>query len=198
MSRETLFKILIPVVLLGTFLVGVIVVDRAQSAQEQAYLATATVYIPPTTTAAPPTTAPVKVPVFSVTDEEGTAYTLADFAGKPTVICFWNSGYAESRSELSVWEGILKEYEDRVNLVVVHVNSPKADMQAAMDCLKEEEVTFTPYFDLSGDTAEDYDVSIFPTTFFVNAQGELKARARGNIKASDLPTGLERIGLMGN
>lgn len=195
MGKQILLKVLIPILLLVAFLVGTMVFDRAQTAREQAYLATATVYIPPATTAVPPTTVPTKASAFSVVDEAGKVYTWEDFAGKPTVLCFWSAGSAEAKRELPTWDGILEEYGDDINLVVIHVNDEKTGMQAALACLKEERLSFTPYFDLSGDAARAYDIGIYPTAFFINAQGQVKARARGNISASNLPVALERIGL---
>ena len=195
MRKQTFLNIAIPVLLLVAFLLGVLIFDRVQTAREQAYLATATVYIPPTTTAPPPTTVPTEAPAFSITDETGKVYTLADFAGKPTVLCFWNGGYTDAKAELPKWETILEKYEDAVHLVVVHVNDEKTGMQAAKAYLEEEKFSFTPYFDLSGDAAGAYNIGIFPTAFFINAQSQLKARARGNISPENLRTGLARIGL---
>lgn len=195
MRKRTFLNIAIPVLLLVAFLLGVLIFDRVQTAREQAYLATATVYIPPTTTAPPPTTVPTEAPAFSVTDETGKVYTLGDFAGKPTVLCFWNGGYTDAIEELPIWETILEKYEDAVHLVVVHVNDERTGMQAAKAYLEEEKFSFTAYFDISGDAADAYNIGVFPTTYFINAQGQMKARARGNISPENLRTGLARIGL---
>lgn len=209
MGKRTFLKVALPVLVLVAFLLGVLIFDRVQTAWEQAYLATATVYIPPTTTTPPPTTTtpppttttppptagPTYAPAFSVIDGAGKVYNMADFAGKPTVLCFWNGGYTDARGELPIWETILEKYEDAVHLVVVHVNDDKTGMQAAKAYLEEEKFSFTPYFDLSGDAARAYNIGVFPTTFFINAQAQLKARARGNISPENLRTGLERIGL---
>lgn len=195
MRRRAFLKVLTPILLLVAFVLGIVIFDRAQIAWEQAYLATATVYIPPTKTATTPTTAPVKVPVFSITDETGKVYSQKDFADKPTVLCFWNVGDTKAKSELVIWEGILKEYTDKVNLVVVHVNDPNAGTQAALAYLEGENFSFTPYFDLSGDAARAYDIGVFPTTYFLDAKAEVKARARGNVDIRSLPVAMERIGV---
>lgn len=195
MDKQTLLKFLLPAVLLVSFLVSVKIVDGVQSAQEQAYLATATVYIPPTTTPAPPEKKPTLAPAVAIVDEEGNAYTLADFAGKPTVLCFWNLGYPESKEELSTMEGILKTYEDRVNLVVVHVNNQAGGQREVTRYLDGEEVSFTPYFDETGDTARAYDIEKFPTTFFINAEGHLKARSKGPVESDNLALAMEVIGV---
>lgn len=193
MGKRTLLTVLLSIILLGAFLLGAVFFDRRETAREQAYLATATVYIPPTTTTAPPTTVPAMAPAFSVTDEAGKAYSLEDFVGKPTLLCFWNEANSASRAELSVWNGVLEKYGDRVNLVVIHVNDEKAGMQSALAYLEGKDFSFTPYFDLSGDAAKAYEIGVFPTTYFINAKGEKKARARGNIDTSALPVGMESI-----
>lgn len=195
MGKRALLAVVIPIIVLVAFLMGVVMFDRAQTAREQAYLATATVYIPPTTTTVPPTTVPAVAPAFSVTDEAGKVYSLEDFAGKPLVLCFWNESNAKARAELSVWNGILEKYGDKVNLVVVHINSVEAGMQSALTYLEGKNFAFTPYFDLSGDAAKAYEIGILPTTYFINAKGEWKARARGNIDISALPIGMESIGV---
>ena len=194
MDKKALLKFLLPAALLVAFLAVVKIVDGAQSAQEQAYLATATVYIPPTTTPAPPENKPTMAPSLEVVDQEGYAYTMADFAGKPTVVCFWNMGYPEAKEELATWEEILKTYEDRVNLVVVHVNNQLGGQQEVTRYLDGEDISFTPYFDETGDTARAYDIEKFPSTFFINAEGHLKARAKGPVSPDNLALAMERIG----
>ncbi len=194
MDKQTLLKFLLPAVLLVSFLVSVKIVDGVRSAQEQAYLATATVYIPPTTTPAPPEKKPTLAPAVAIVDEEGNAYTLENFAGKPTVLCFWSLEYTEAKEELATWEDILKTYEDRVNLVVVHVNNQAGGQREVTRYLDGEEFSFVPYFDETGDTARAYDIEKFPTTFFINAEGHLKARAKGPADLEQLPQAMEVIG----
>lgn len=195
MRIQTVLKILLPMLILVGFLAGVVIFDRAQSAKEQALLATASSYIPQTTTTVPPTTAPVKAPELSVMDKRDHVFTMENFLGKPTVLCFWTMDNQDSQAELSIWDRILLSYGDRVNLVVVHVAAEEADRRDVLNYIDDFNYTFTPYFDNTGDAARAYDVGTFPTAFFINSEGNMKARARGNINAEGLATALELIGL---
>lgn len=195
MRKSSVLKLLLPILVLVGFLVGVMYYERTQSAAERAHLATATAYIPPVTTTVPPTTAPIKTPEISVMDKDDEIYTMNSFLGKPTVLCFWTMDNQDSQAELSIWERILKGYGDRVNLVVVHVEAESADKADVLDYIGGFGYTFTPYFDDTGDAARKYDIGVFPTAFFINSEGHLKARARGSINTEGLAAGLERIGL---
>ncbi len=197
MGKKTFIMLAVSALVLVAFLAGILIFDRTQTAKEQAYLATATVYTPPATTATapPPTTAPVMAAAFSITDEDGKVYTLQDFAGKPVVLCFWNGSAADTSADLPMWETVQQDYADDVHLVVVHVNNEKAGSQAARKILREENCSFPPYFDRSGDAARAYGIEKFPVTYFIDAQGEIKARANSSISAGNLQIGLERIGI---
>lgn len=193
MNRRTILGLCVSALLLIAFLVGVMIFERAQAARERAYLATASSYTPTTTT--PPTTtapAPALAPEFSVIDEENEIYTLSDFIGKPLVLCFWNADNQDSRQELVVLSDLQEQYPDTLTVAAIHVTGDKA---AALSYLQTEDLSIPVYFDESGEAAKAYSINEYPTTYFIDKDGVLKARSRGNIDASDIPTALERIGL---
>ena len=195
MSRRTLLMILLSALLLMAFLVGVMAFERTQTAKEQAYLASASAYIPPETTTVPPTTQPVMAPEFAITDQEDNVYTLADFVGLPTMLCFWDMDSADAKAELAFWNRIAAEYEEQINVVVIHVNEKVAKERQVLKYIGSCDYSFTPYFDNSAEAAAAYEIETLPTAYFINAQGEMKARAKGRLNEDSLAVGLERIGI---
>lgn len=200
MNRRTLWGLCASALLLIAFLAGVMVFERMQAAREQALLATASAYIPSATTTVPtadPTTAtaPNTAPALSVTDKDGKVYTLDDFVGKPTVFCFWSAASTPSKQELAILEELCRDYPDTLNVAAIHVSSTTAGKTAALAFLEEQGYLFPAYFDITGDAAKAYTISQYPTTYFLDQNGVLKARSRGSINAGDIPVALERIGL---
>ena len=86
-------------------------------------------------------------------------------------------------------------YEEQTEVQFLLVNmttgrETKADAQAL---LEQEGYTFPVLFDTDGDAAATYSVYSLPTTYFIDAEGNLTAWARGAIDGETLQKGIDMI-----
>ena len=105
--------------------------------------------------------------------------TLAQFAGHPLVITFFNSDCGVCRPDMSLLEKVYGRYRSR-GLVIVGVG-----VQDTADSLRQMitslNVTFPVGNDEKGAAAARYRLTSIPTTLFVGADGIVKRVLEGNL-----------------
>lgn len=119
-------------------------------------------------------------PPFSVPSLTGGGQvTLAQFAGHPLVITFFNSDCGVCRPDMSLLEKVYGRYRSR-GLVIVGVG-----VQDTTDSLRQMitslNVTFPVGNDDKGASAARYRLTSIPTTVFVGADGVVKSVLEGNL-----------------
>lgn len=147
--------------------------------------------------AAQPTAAPTEepshaAPDFTVYDADGNAVKLSDYFGKPLVLNFWASWCGPCKSEMPEFQQAYEE-QDGVQFLLVNMTTGRETKEAAQALLEQEGYTFPVLFDTDGDAASTYSVYSLPTTYFVDAEGNLVAWARGAIDGEMLQKGIGMI-----
>lgn len=132
-------------------------------------------------------------PNFIVQDKDGNAVQLSDFAGKPVVINFWATWCGYCKLEMPDFDRAYKEYPDVVFLMInatdgVYETKEKADAYVA-----SEGFTFSVYYDLASMAQTAYAITGYPTTVFINAQGDVVAKEVGMIDYATLAQGIALI-----
>ena len=154
---------------------------------------------PPTQPTEPPTqpTSPQLQPTapdFTVYDVAGNAVRLSDYFGKPIVLNFWASWCGPCRSEMPHFQEMYEKWGDEVVFLMVNVTGGGNDTQSdAMRFVQSGGYTFPVFFDLTLDAASAYGVSGFPTTYFINANGDPVTYAVGALSAATLQRGIDMI-----
>lgn len=139
----------------------------------------------------PPTVgSPVKD--FQLNAMDGDALKLSDLKGKPVVINFWATWCAPCREEMPLLNQYAEKYADRVT--VLGVNSGESEQQIEA-FLVETPVSFPILLDATNAVTDDYYVRSFPMTFFVDAEGVLRAQHLGMLSESLLARYLKTIGI---
>lgn len=105
---------------------------------------------------------------FTIVDSTGANYSLYSFAGKPTVINFWAVGCSPCVAEFPDFQRVYDEYKDKINFVFIDVET---DVQLGLNFVKDNNYTFPVYFDLTGLAQEFYSVDAYPTSVFVDKDG---------------------------
>lgn len=95
------------------------------------------------------------------------------FSGQPTVVYFW-----------ATWCGVCKAQAGNIDVVakshrVVTVASQSGEPAAVEAFLKKAGRNWNVVADPEGDLAARWGVKAFPTTFFVDAQGNIVTREAG-------------------
>lgn len=126
-------------------------------------------------------------PDFTVYDTEGNAVSLSDFAGKPVIVNFWASWCGPCKSEMPAFEDAFVEYGDEIQFLMVNMTDGNREtVEKASKFIEDQGYTFPVYFDTDIDAAMTYGVSSIPTTFLIDADGNIAAYAMGAINAEAL------------
>ena len=146
----------------------------------------------PTTT--PPTEAtepePVAAPDFTVQDWDGNEVKLSDYLGKPIVLNFWAHWCGPCQMEMPEFNTVYEELGGEVTFLMVHEGAAVED---GKEKVTEGGYTFPVVFDADSSAGNLYGITAFPTTFFIDAEGNLQAYYMGAMDRALLQQGIDLI-----
>jgi thiol-disulfide isomerase/thioredoxin len=123
---------------------------------------------------------------------DGSSQKLSDLRGTPVVINFWATWCGPCREEMPLLERFAQQYAGQ--MVVLGVNSGETEVQVA-PFVEELQITFPILLDADEQVTDLYFVRNFPITFFVDAEGVVRAQHIGLLREDLLLRYLETIGL---
>ena len=127
---------------------------------------------------------------FTVYNTDGEPVKFADYLGKPIVLNFWASWCGPCKSEMPTFQQAFEEFGDQVQFLMINVGEMVDDAESF---LASTGYTFPVLFDINGEGAYAYQISAIPTTFFLNASGEVVDADVGAMPESDLLAAIEAI-----
>ncbi len=137
---------------------------------------------------------PQPAPDCTVYDADGNAVSLSDFVGKPVVLNFWTSWCGPCQMEMPHFQAKFAELGDQVQFMMVNVTGDSRETEAdAKQFYADSGYTFPVFYDLDSSARLTYSIYSYPTTYFIDAQGNLVAGAQGMIDADILQTGIDMI-----
>ena len=112
--------------------------------------------------------------------------------GKPVLINYWFSNCQPCKREMPALQAAFEKFGDRVSFVGINTqDSP----DVARSFVKDIGVTYEILRDPNGDSIVANGVSIFPTTFFVNAAGTIIKQVSGELTADDIEAAFTEMGV---
>ena len=133
-------------------------------------------------------------PNFTVLDLDGNEVNLTDFFGKPIILNFWASWCGPCKMEMPDFNEAYAAYKDEIEFLMVNMtDGSRETVEKASSFIAESGYTFPVYYDTEYSAAITYSVSSLPTTYFLNADGELVTYARGAINEATLEKGISMI-----
>lgn len=133
-------------------------------------------------------------PDFTVTDKDGNEVKLSDFKGKPVVLNFWASWCGPCKSEMPDFEVAYGKYQESIHFLMVNLTDGMQEtVESASSYISQEGYTFPVYYDTKSEAAVTYQVYSVPTSYFIDAEGNLIAMAQGMISSGQLQQGIDMI-----
>ncbi|MDF3004674.1 MAG: TlpA family protein disulfide reductase [Oscillospiraceae bacterium] len=132
-------------------------------------------------------------PNFTMTDLEGNKVELDSFKGKPIVLNFWASWCGFCVQEMPDFDTVYKELGDEVTFVMLNVtDGVRETREKGEKYYAEKGYSFPVYFDDQGTQGTNaYGVTGFPSTYFIDSNGNLAAYAGGMIDQEALRRGIK-------
>ncbi len=126
----------------------------------------------------------VAAPDFTLTDQNGTTHTLSSYQGKTVFLNFWATWCPPCRSEMPEIQTLYEKYgENQGDLIVLGVAAPDTGQEGSAehiaDFLSENGYTFPVVMDDSGLYSSLYGIRAYPTTFMIDADGNVFGYAQG-------------------
>ncbi len=127
-------------------------------------------------------------PDFTLTDFDGNAVSLSDFAGKPLYIKFWASWCSICLSTLQETDTLAGQDND---FAVITVVAPGVDGEKNAESFQTwynglEYSNTKVLFDEGGQAMRAFGVRAFPTSAFISADGALLGMKIGHVSAEEI------------
>ncbi len=128
----------------------------------------------------------VPAPDFTLVDQFGKEHTLSEYKGKTIFLNFWGTWCPPCRSEMPEIQKLYEKYGNNVeDLVVLGIAAPEygdeGTVEEIKDFLSENEYTFPVVMDETWEMFYWYGISAFPTTFMIDAEGNVYGYVQGAI-----------------
>lgn len=117
-------------------------------------------------------------PALELTDAEGKLHRLADYRGHAVLVNFWATWCVPCRTEMPAIERLYRRYRAE-GLEVAAINLDALSTDGVHAFLKEVSVTFPVLLDPQWSTTSAYRVLGLPTTYLIDASGDVVAREVG-------------------
>ncbi len=122
-------------------------------------------------------------PDFTLRNIDGESVMLSEFQGKLVVLNFWLTSCGACRSEIPHIQAVFNKWSSD-ELVILTVNV-RGSVSLIQRYIKIQGLTFPVLVDSQGDVCEKYGVSRFPTTFFIDTEGNIGAIKEGTFESPD-------------
>ena len=133
---------------------------------------------------------PVSAPDFTVLDWDGNEVKFSDFVGKPIVLNFWAHWCGPCQMEMPEFNAAYERLGGEVTFLMVHEGAAVDD---GKEKVTEGGYTFPVVFDVDGSAGSIYGITAYPTSFFIDADGNVRAYYMGAMDAELLQQGIDLI-----
>lgn len=140
--------------------------------------------LPPGTLAAGGVSAPragLLAPDFELQTLDGSTVRLSDLRGQPVIVNVWASWCPPCKREMPAFQRVYQEYESR-GLVILGVDAIQQDnLEDVRQFVDNNALTFPILLDERSEVLSFYQISAFPSTFFVDQEGVIRKGVIGAV-----------------
>ena len=130
-------------------------------------------------------------PQIRLTELNGNPIELSSLKGKPVFMNFWATWCPPCVAEMPFINELYPEYKDKVQFVMVSVDDSK-DKNKVVKFIADKGFTFPVYTAEQADIAKAYNIQGIPTTYIINAKGNIKKVHVGGMTKQELKTLLDK------
>jgi cytochrome c biogenesis protein CcmG, thiol:disulfide interchange protein DsbE len=141
---------------------------------------------------APPPATGKPIPEFGLKTLQGAALSPEDFKGHPVVINFWATWCGPCQEEMPLFERMSRRLEGKVFFLAVNDNETLPVVSAFA---QTHGLSFPIGLDPGGTITTRFYVESYPTTFFIDAEGILRAQHIGQLDEDLMVRYLEAAGI---
>ncbi len=120
---------------------------------------------------------PSEAKEFTLKDAANKKVNLKDFRGRVVMLNFWATWCGPCRDEMPSMEKLYKQFKDK-GFVILAVASGE-DAASVNRFYKQYNLTFPALIDPDYRVSDSYKVWALPTTYFINARGQIIGKAQG-------------------
>lgn len=134
-----------------------------------------------------------QAPAVSFKALNGKTFTLAELKGRPVIINFWATTCPGCVKEIPVLIAMADKYaEQQLMIIGVAMDYDPEDQVREMVRLKK--MNYTIVLDKTGYLAKTFNnVTLTPTTFFINKQGQITKHKLGELSHSEMAASIQNI-----
>lgn len=134
-----------------------------------------------------------RAPDFSLQTLDGEFVQLSDLLGRPVLISYWATWCVPCQNELRILEQIYSEYGGE-QFFVLTVNAIEQDsMEKVSNTVNQMGMSFPVLLDHGDGFAQKYQTLFFPTTFYLDADGIIRAIALGDTSEADFRAKIKKL-----
>jgi thiol-disulfide isomerase/thioredoxin len=131
-------------------------------------------------------------PDFMVTSIYGDSMRLSDLSGRPIMLNFWASWCGPCVEEMPILQAFSERYSNELMILGINADEPREDV---LDFVEQNELTFPMLMDPDSRIQDLYRIRAFPTSYFIDQNGIIRAVHIGTLSEALLDRYLEQIGV---
>ncbi|MHA6252736.1 peroxiredoxin family protein [Oceanobacillus sp. CAU 1775] len=121
-------------------------------------------------------------PDFSLQTLQGESAKLSDFRGQNVMVNFWATWCPPCRAEMPHMQSYYaKHKEDDFTILAVNMTTTESKQERIGQFIDELDITFPILLDLENEAASNYQVMVYPTSYFIDKNGVIKFKVPGAI-----------------
>jgi len=126
---------------------------------------------------------------LALKDLDGKPHSLADYKGRVVLINFWATWCPPCRAEMPSMQRLKEAMKDRpFTILAVDMAESEADVRQFLKDMKEAKLDFTILMDKDGKALKEWKVFVFPTSYVLDAEGNLRYSLLGSTEWDEFDT----------
>ena len=126
---------------------------------------------------------------LALPDLNGKPHSLADYKGKVVLVNFWATWCPPCRAEMPSMQRLKERMAGKpFAILAVDMAESEAEVRSFLKELKPTKIDFSILMDKPGKTIKDWKVSVFPTSFIIDAEGQLRYSLLGGTEWDEYDT----------